>query len=408
MELIDATSAAARLGVKRETLYAYVSRGTLARHRSPDGRHSMFEATAVEELARRGRPRRATQRGAVDLTLETSVTELSDRALRYRGHPVAELCATHTFEEVAALLWRTSATPTWPAVTSTGARRVPPAGSLDSIRRTCAGLTVDPIAGDDPALAARRRPPTPEQVATAGRIIVLASVASLDPVGDARTPRLHLHDRAPVRGSVAGRLWPRLTARRATPDAVRALNSALVLLADHELAASTLAVRVAASTWASPAGVVLAGLGALSGPLHGSASAGAREVLQAALDRGASAAVRAAMTEDRSVPGFGHKVYAGTDPRAVLLLAALEPVGPARTLRIARQLIDEVEARTGRAANIDMALAVMAECCAMIAPAGEVVMTVARMAGWLAHAAEEYEQAPLRFRTRAAYLPADR
>jgi citrate synthase len=408
MELIDATTAARRLGVKRETLYAYVSRGTLASHRASDGRRSLFEASAVERLARRGRPRRATQRGAIDLTLETSVTELSDHELRYRGRPVADLTTTHTFEEVAALLWGATPVPAWPAGSAVRDADTGHDGhdghDVAAIRRTCAELTADPIAGDDPARPPRDRPPTPDQVAAAGRRLVAAAVASLAPVGEDRTARLHLDGRPPVRGTVAGRLWPRLTPRRATPPAVRAVNTALVLLADHELAASTLAVRVAASTWASPAGVVFAGLGALSGPLHGSASSAARGVLQDALRRGPAAAVRDATAGGRRVAGFGHKVYAGVDPRAALLLDALAEVGPPRTLRVARELVDEVAERTGRQANIDLALAVLAECGGMTPAAGEIVMTTARIAGWLAHAAEEYEQTPLRFRTRAAYV----
>ncbi|MFM7536100.1 MAG: citrate/2-methylcitrate synthase [Acidimicrobiales bacterium] len=399
MELIDATTAARRLGVKRETLYAYVSRGTLASHPAPDGRRSLFEAAAVERLARRGRPRRATQRGAIDITLETAITELADRGVRYRGRPVGDLVADHTFEEVASILWRVPAVPTWPAVAAN-----PDGQEVASIRRTCAALTTDAVAGDDPLRPTRDRPPSADEVAAAGRLLVASAVASLAPVGEDRSARLHLDGRPPVRGTVAGRLWPRLTARRATPPAVRTLNTALVLLADHELAASTLAVRVAASTWASPAGVVLAGLGALSGPLHGSASSAAREVLRLALERGSSAAVRIATAGGWHVPGFGHKVYAGTDPRAALLLDSLVDVGPDRTLRIARELVAEVGERTGRAPNIDLALAVLAECSAMTPAAGEVVMTTARIAGWLAHATEEYEQAPLRFRTRAAWV----
>ncbi|MEK8172778.1 citrate/2-methylcitrate synthase [Streptomyces sp. M19] len=68
---------------------------------------------------------------------------------------------------------------------------------------------------------------------------------------------------------MARRLWSRLTALPADEPSVRALDGALVLLIDHDLAASTLAARVAASARAHPYAVVSAGLGALDGPLHG-------------------------------------------------------------------------------------------------------------------------------------------
>jgi citrate synthase len=179
----------------------------------------------------------------------------------------------------------------------------------------------------------------------------------------------------------------------------------LVLMADHELAASTLAVRVAASTWASPAGVVLAGLGALSGPLHGSASAGAYELIAESLAIGPQRAITVRRNAGGRLPGFGHKVYAATDPRAALLLDLLDEVGPARTMRIVHELVDTVHGEIGRAANVDLALAALAHCCAMDARAGEFIMSLARISGWLAHALEEYEQPPLRFRVRAAYAP---
>ena len=91
--------------------------------------------------------------------------------------------------------------------------------------------------------------------------------------------------RAPSRGPgapVAGRLWSRLCGQRPAPGLMRALSAALVLLADHELAASTLAARAAASVRADPYAVVGTGLGAMSGALHGGASLGAETLMAAA------------------------------------------------------------------------------------------------------------------------------
>src|SRR5437870_34823 len=98
-EWIDAASAAERLGVKTATLYAYVSRGVLRRRHSADGRRSLFDPAEVEELARRGRPRRAP--GRPDLLIESQVTVLGDDRPYYRGRDALRLAGTHVFEDVA-------------------------------------------------------------------------------------------------------------------------------------------------------------------------------------------------------------------------------------------------------------------------------------------------------------------
>ena len=183
------------------------------------------------------------------------------------------------------------------------------------------------------------------------------------------------------------------------------LNAALVLMADHELAASTLAARVAATTRANPYGVVAAGLGALSGPLHGGVTPVVLAMLRDAEVVGAERAVTNAQARNRLLPGFGHKVYVERDPRAETILSLLRTTyGHSRALAI----VDDVGAvctrRSGRFANVDLALAAVAYAGDLLPGAEEVVFCVARIAGWLAHALEEYSEPPLRFRPRASYI----
>ena len=183
-----------------------------------------------------------------------------------------------------------------------------------------------------------------------------------------------------------------------------ALRAALVLLADHELAASTLAVRVAASVRADPYAVVGTGLGALGGALHGGASLGAEAMLAAARDPAdAPRVVGDLLRRGERVPGFGHFVYRSGDPRATLLLALIRTAVPASPrLAVADAVLAETHRRALPEPNIDFALAVLASCAGMITGAGEVVFAVARTAGWLAHAMEEYaSRTPLR--PRAVY-----
>ena len=190
-------------------------------------------------------------------------------------------------------------------------------------------------------------------------------------------------------------MWTRLTARPARLRDVELLDATLVLLADHELAASTLAARVVASTWADPYLVVLAGLSALGGPLHGGASRTARALLREAPMSPTPSSADSPTVE--LIPGFGHRVYRVRDPRADHLLGRIEQT-PALTAAI-----DTMRRRTQLFPNVDLPLAAFAEAHDMIPDATELLFAVARVAGWLAHAIEEYEHR-LRFRPRATYV----
>src|ERR1700722_12152306 len=102
-EWIGAAGAAEGLGIKPASLYAYVSRGILARRPEPGGRGSLYDAREIARLARKGRPRRAP--AGAELVIENAVTEITADHLRYRGHDVMELAIRRSFEEVALLLW---------------------------------------------------------------------------------------------------------------------------------------------------------------------------------------------------------------------------------------------------------------------------------------------------------------
>ena len=121
-DFLTAAQAAQRLGVKPATLYAYVSRGVLRRAHAADGRSSLFDSEEVQQLARRGRPRRPA--GVADITVESAITEITGDRLRYRGLDVIRLATTRTFEDVAELLW-TGEFPALPPGRGAGTARAP-------------------------------------------------------------------------------------------------------------------------------------------------------------------------------------------------------------------------------------------------------------------------------------------
>jgi citrate synthase len=185
---------------------------------------------------------------------------------------------------------------------------------------------------------------------------------------------------------------------------LRLLSAALVLLADHELAVSTLAARTTASARADPYAVVSAGLGAVSGTLHGGASLGVETLLAAVSDPvDAPRAVGDVLRRGEKIPGFGHAVYRGQDPRGRLLLDLVRRAAPnARKVAVADAIIAEVRRRSLPEPNIDLALGTFTSAAGMSRGAGEAIFAVARTAGWTAHALEAYEAGTL-LRPRASY-----
>lgn len=390
MTRISAAEAATRLGVKRETIYAYVSRGLLTSERHIDGKTSTFDPAEIDRLRRRKNDNRP---GRLEVPIASAITEVVDGAVSYRGHPLDQLVASGAgFEAVAELLWtgELGSGETWPADAAIApaietAIRVLPAGATAG-DRMMAGVVA--AAAADPFRADR----SPIGVTSSGRILIRTLVDALPAVGEAAGDR------------IADRLWSRLT----TADPARAdlLDLALVLLADHGMATSTLAARLAASTRAAPHAVLLAGLGAVSGPLHGAASRVVHELFLAAEANGADAALAAAVERDGKVPGVGHFIHKTNDPRHDLLMDVLADAAlPDDRLDVVASVVGRTAERIPVAPNVDLALGALTYLTGMAPDAGEAIFATARTAGWLAHAVEEYDEAPIRFRPVGRYEP---
>lgn len=408
---LSTRQAAERLGVKPETVYAYVSRGLLSRRRSAGGRGSTFDAAEVDALAAAARRPAAAAREAAPeaMCVRTGITLIEPEACWFRGVDARELATARSFEEAAEWLWTGRLTPglrfTAPPPLLQAARAA--AGALpdhcaatDRLRAAVVAAAVaDPLRFDlaEEAVIARARDLLPVLVGT-------LPLLGEEPAGGERKDGEREGGEGGNdvgEGGLARALWPRLTRRRPSEAFVRTLERAMVLLLDHDLAASTLAARVAASARAHPYAVVSAALGALDAPLHGAAGAGAHRMLAEVVERGSATAVVAeTLRAGRRVPGLGHRVYPGTDPRARALFSWLEEVPAcARALAAAH----EIAATAGRPANIDLALAVLTLGAGMEAEASEAVFAVARTAGWIAHALEEYGERPLRLRPSGQY-----
>jgi citrate synthase len=397
--LLTAQEAAERLGVKPATVYAYVSRGLLRRERGPDGR-SRFALAEVDRLASRGR--RDRPQGA-ELRIESALTAIEDDAIFYRGEDLFALARTRSFEQVAQFLWTGELRDVQPWLAD-------PAG-LQAAARVQAALTeptlpLDRLRVAMPVLAAvdpLRYDTGKAAVVVTGRRLVAAMVDGLPRQGD-EAPPLRVGPE-PFPGSIAGRLWAGLACGRPVRGGLEALNAALVLVADHDLSVSTLAARMAASIAADPYAVVSVGLSALGGAMQAVASLAVEDLLADVPDPDRAApAIGERLRRGDRLPGFGHRLYPAGDPRAPVLLDMLR-----RCWRGSRRLaaIEAVVAATGErglpAPNIDFALGALVHLAGMLRGASEAIFGVARTAGWLAHAVEEYDRRTS-IRPRAIYV----
>lgn len=386
-DYLTTAQTARRLGVKPETVYAYVSRGILASNRIEGVPGSLFAVDEVEALSNRAGAGRVAS-GAVE-RIRTQITLLDNDVLYYRGRRVTEL-ADRPFECVAELLWggtlpdsTTFVAPTATVAHAQAAVRALPAGA----RLTDRMRVIVDVAGACDRL--RFDISAPSVIRAAGGLIATVAAA----LGDVVDPN----------STVAERLWPALASTDATPDHVRLLNSALVLLADHDLAASTLAARMAASTRANVYSVVAAGLGGIDGPYHAGATSGAYRFLASAM-ADPLGALGLKLRDGERIPGFGHTIYQRRDPRAEYLLGRLRALPDAAPVLTAVDTVaDELANRKGLFPNSDFALGALALSLGMTADAAEAIFAFARMAGWVAHALEEYNEKALRFRVPGVY-----
>lgn len=373
MDWISVDRALSELTVRKQTLYAYVSRGLIrAKADEGDPRRSLYSASDIGALKgrRRGARRRSeVAAGAIawgEPVLESAISTVRDGQLIVRGKSVEQLAARSTLEDVARLLWNRGDSPS-PAPS----RRTP--GSTPKARAFA--MLARRAAEDAPSLG---RNAAALQADAWSILFEFADVLVGEP---GRGP---LHDRL-------ARAW-KLNARNA-----QIIRRALVLMADHELNPSTFAVRIAASTGAPLAACALSGLSTLAGPLHGEAPARAlAQFDQLVAAKNIAAEARAMVARGYQIAGWSHPLYPDGDIRAINLLAALKPKPAlARALRA-------LEQETGDKPNCDAALAAMTRELGLPDDAPFCIFALARMTGWLAHAMEQREAGRI-IRPRARY-----
>ncbi len=364
-----------QLGVKPQTLYAYVSRGRIASRADPeDPRRSLYAADDVARLLDRSakHPRSgggpAPQAGRGEVVVESAITTVSGGRLWYRGEDAVSLSDTATLEQVARLLWGGAEDP-----------------FADQKPRIDVSFPGGPRSRAFSALARRAE----EDAATTGRSeqsLRREAASAINELVDAISgggPRLYLHQRL-------ARVW------KLDEKDSQLIRRALVLAADSELNAATQVVRVTASTGASLSACALSGLCALTGPALGGKLAQVwSHVSDSRRSSDARTAARQRLAQGLEIPGFGSAAFPEGDPRArALIEAAGLPEDLLDILRVGEGL-------TGMAPNFDMALALIARHLDLPREGPFILYAVGRSVGWLAHALEQAATgSPMRARLR--------
>jgi citrate synthase len=416
-EYVGAAEAMRLLDVKRETLYAYVSRGLLKSLPAPRGRARRYALADLRRLKARRDARRghaAVAATALDWgapVLDSAITRIDAAGPHYRGRSALELARRGvTFEAVAEWLWR-------------GAE-----GSAD------AAATLDLDAPRDPAPAvpavlreAARRvsvvlPAEVRPLQALHTLLALAAAGDLDrhlSSGEAELARTRALQRAMAAALAHGRgVRPARPSSRARvaeiaahalgahgAHAAEAIDQMLVLSADHELNVSAFVVRVTASAGADLYACLTAGLCAIGGRWHGGMCDRVEAMLAACGDpRRARQMVRERAASGEAILGFGHPLYPDGDPRGVFLMQRARELGAREPAVKTALAVAELMRETGYPGpTTDFAL--VALCAALKLPRGSAtaLFALGRTAGWVAHALEQ-RAARVLLRPRARYV----
>lgn len=385
---LTADEVANRLNVKRETVYAYVSRGRLPSRQSPNGRGSVFDPAAVERLA--ARTRVSHKPGAS--SIETELSLIEDGELYYRGQAARKLATTSTFEEVAELMWG-----------SDGARGHPWASdpAMERLGRRMLKLLPDTMLPADRlgvvasglgAVEPPNRDGSPDVVAATARRLLMTMVSALPALSE---PARGLREDRPT--DLVSMLWSRVCARAPSRAELEALNATMILSVDHDLASATSLVRAAARAGVEPAGIIRLGTEAGSGPVKGATNLAIEEFLRNIESRSTvGVALTKRLRRGEPIPGFGHVMYPDGDTRASQILEHVRSCAHIPERRATVEEVIRMQSRRGLPPpNAGFAIAALTYVSDMIHGAGEIIFVTSRSVGWIAHAIEEYSRPPL-------------
>jgi citrate synthase len=334
--------------------------------------------------------------GIVAAQTAISMVDGANGRLVYRGYVIADLAEEMSFEEVAYLLWY---------------GRLPTRVELDGLTKELAAsraltqaatIALDALPTDtDPMDVLRsvvsvqgvehklEKPTIPLAIHATGSFPTILAMFHR------RQLRLAPVKPRPDLGHAANYLYM-LNGTEASPEIVRALNTYLVLLADHGMNASTFVARVIASTDSDLASCLVGAIGALKGPAHGGAPSAVMDQLeQIGTAENAERWMRAARKEKVRFMGFGHRIYRTYDPRAKILKELCARLNPkfyelaSKVEETALQILHEEHPERPQATNVEFYSAGVLQAIGLPKEYFPPTFAVSRASGWTAHVLEQ-------------------
>jgi citrate synthase len=342
---------------------------------------------------------------------DTAISSIED-GLRYRGYPVGELVEHCTFDEVAFMLLhgelpntrqlddfrkRITAARAIPDSLRTLLKSLSPnVPGMDALRTSVSVMAHFDLDAADTSKAANLR--------KAERLLAQIPIAVADHFRMSKghspvAPRPDLSHAANFLYMIRG--------KEPTAEETRAFDVSLILYAEHEFNASTFACRVVTSTESDLHSAVVAGIGALKGPLHGGANERVMEILHAAGGPdSAEAWLAGALARKEKIMGFGHRVYKAGDVRAGIIRPFTQKAAAAAGFDKWEKTADVIEAGMAREKNlhpnVDWPAGRLYHALGLERTIYTPIFVMARITGWSAHVIEQTEHNRL-IRPRAKY-----
>ncbi len=359
-EFVTAAEAAAILGVRTATIYAYASRGLLGGTARGPGKTARYPRSRVDALKTRAAARAGHAAVAAaalrwgEPVLDSAVTKLTPRGPVYRGKRAIDLVGSR-FEEVAELLWQRPAD--WSAI----APRVSASAARPSVQALLQVMAQLPL----------RDAPLASAPAAIRRLACAA--------GDAE----RLAEQQPT---LAAALGASLGGDVLTPRDRTLLDAALVLIADHELNASTFAARIATAAGARWPEAFIAALATATGTRHASACDAAERFWNSVPS---AKSVPQWVKERKLLEGFDAGAYPDGDPRGDVLIKLSAPRLPKPRRASLEALLAAVNDQTGQFPSVDLGLVMVAQVLQLPFGSASVIFAIGRTAGWVAHIEEQ-------------------
>lgn len=395
-DYVSSAQAMEILGIRKQTLYAYVSRGLIRSIRQPGTQNRLYSRDDVERVEARSLAR--SGHGAVAASamnwgepiVPTSVTEITPDGPRYRGQLATDLARSQvTFETIAELLWtgmRNDYAKPWPALaTNSDVRwltRSPT--STDAVEQLLEIFALVTLRLGLVRGSVRERVHG-GQTLESGRQIIQTLVGCLG-LASAKARYAPM-----LAGQSITESLMRALALKSSDENCEAIQSVLALFADHELSPGALAARVAASSGASLHACVAAAMCTSSGVHVGRLYDQIDAFLEGAqthttLTKKAHELQRRGM----AVPGFVHPLYPHGDPRARFLLdVARRRANQSKDLCAIYGLVDDMEMQHGIHPRHELAILAVTRAMGLPRQAAGALFVLSRVAGWIAHVQEQ-------------------